>query len=234
MTAHLDFSGVLGRVFTYYRNAAGTLLPAALIVFVVADLISAILVGSGGLFLGLLATVIGIIASFWYQGVVVEATRDLRERGSVPPIGQLFSTVTPFLGSLILAGLLAGLGIMVGFVLLIVPGLILLTIWSLIAPVIVLERKDAVAALGRSRELVRGNGLTVFGIIVTLTLLAIVVTGVLQAIFSGGFAGYLIGALAGHVLVAPLSGLAVTTIYLDLVAPAASDPAVGDVPPATA
>ena len=39
-------------------------------------------------------------------------------------------------------------------VLLIVPGLILLTIWAVIAPVIVVERSGVIDAFRRSRELV--------------------------------------------------------------------------------
>jgi hypothetical protein len=43
---------------------------------------------------------------------------------------------------LIVAGLLAGIGIAIGLVFLIVPGLILLTWWCLIVPVVVLEGKQ--------------------------------------------------------------------------------------------
>ena len=63
-----------------------------------------------------------------------------------------------------------GLGILVGFILLIVPGLFLLTIWAVVAPVTVLERPGIFAAFGRSRELVRGHGWTVFGALVLVFL----------------------------------------------------------------
>ena len=43
--------------------------------------------------------------------------------------------------TLVFTGILAGIAIGIGFVLLIVPGLFLLTIWALVAPVIVIERK---------------------------------------------------------------------------------------------
>ena len=57
---------------------------------------------------------------------------------------------------------------MIGFILIIVPGLILITIWSVAAPVVVLENPGVFAALRRSRELVRGNGWQVFGVILVL------------------------------------------------------------------
>ena len=71
-------------------------------------------------------------------------------------------------------GIVAGIAIGIGFLLLIVPGLILMTIWSVAAPVLVLERAGVFASLGRSRELVRGNGWQVFGVIVAIFAIEIV------------------------------------------------------------
>ena len=51
-------------------------------------------------------------------------------------------------------------------VLVIAPGLYLITIWAVIVPVIVIERSGALAAFGRSRQLVRGRGLHVFATLV--------------------------------------------------------------------
>lgn len=55
------------------------------------------------------------------------------------------------------------LGIVLGFVFFVVPGLIALTFWAVISPVIVVERAGAFTAFGRSQELVRGNAWQVFG-----------------------------------------------------------------------
>ena len=49
----------------------------------------------------------------------------------------------------------------------IVPGLILITIWAVVAPSIVVEDKGVFEAFGRSRELVRGNGWKVFVAIIS-------------------------------------------------------------------
>jgi hypothetical protein len=45
--------------------------------------------------------------------------------------------VTPFVGAVAIASILASIGIEIGLILIIVPGLILLTSWSLIVPEIV-------------------------------------------------------------------------------------------------
>jgi hypothetical protein len=53
-------------------------------------------------------------------------------------------------GAIFVAGLLGGLGTLVGFVLLIVPGLLLMAGWSASTPFIVVEDKSGTAALGAS------------------------------------------------------------------------------------
>ena len=121
--------------------------------------------------------------------------------------------VLPLIG----AGVLAGLGIALGFLLLIVPGLFLLTIWAVIAPVIVLERAGVLPAFGRSRELVRGNGWPVFGVIVLLFLIVIAI-GLVVGVIAGaiGEAGRYIGDFVATVLTAPLSALAAAVLYFRL------------------
>ena len=57
--------------------------------------------------------------------------------------------------------------------LLIVPGLFLLTIWIAVIPAVVLENRGIGESFGRSRELVRGNGWNVFGVIILTFLLLI-------------------------------------------------------------
>src|SRR5215218_4618050 len=152
--------------------------------------------------------------------MVVEAVRDILDGRRDQTVGGLFSSASPYIGPLLLAGILAGIATAIGFVLLIVPGLFLLTIWAVIVPVIVIERTGAMPAFGRSRELVRGDGWRVFGVIVVLFLLQIVLGGLVQAIVGGAsddsFAGYAIADLIVHVLITPLSAMAATVMYVEL------------------
>ena len=105
-----------------------------------------------------LAIVVTMIATTLYQGVVVSLVRDVQDGRRDASMGGLVNEAMPFLWPLIGAGILSGIGIGIGFILLIVPGLILLTIWAVIAPAIVVENRGVFEAFGRSRELVRGNG----------------------------------------------------------------------------
>ena len=159
--------GVIVReAWELYKGHWRTFVPLALIVYIVLGVITflfALLLGWLGLIIGVIASIVG---TFWLQGALVEAVQDVRDGKQDLSIGEMFQRVQPRLPALIVAGLLAGLGIACGLVLLIVPGLFLLTIWSLIVPTIVLEGKSAGESFGRSRELVRGNGWQVFGVIV--------------------------------------------------------------------
>ena len=93
-----------------------------------------------------------------FTGMVVQLVADVQDGRRDATAGQLLRAATPVLGQLILVGVVAAVGIMAGFILLVIPGLILITLWSVAAPVVVLEHPGVFPALRRSRVLVRGNG----------------------------------------------------------------------------
>jgi hypothetical protein len=243
MRENLDLGGVLSRVFEYYRDQAALLIPAALIIFVPVALINGGLRAAGGVFLILLANVIQLVGNAWYQGTVVEAVRDIQDGRRDFTLGDLFASASRVIWPLVAVGILFGLGVFVGFILLIVPGLFLLTIWAVAVPVTVVERPGVFEAFGRSRELVRGNGWPVFGILVILFLIQAVATAILVAIFIGigDFAGYAIAALIASTLLAPLNALAASVMYFELrrlagepPVPAGAEPPAPATPPASA
>ncbi len=219
MNTKLDVGNVFERIFRIYREQFTLLVPAALVLFVpVAILIGAVQTG-GGVLAVIVAGVLGAVAGYWYQGMVVEAALDIMDGRRDHTVGSLLTSVTPVIVPLLVAGLLAGIGIGIGFILLIAPGLFLLTIWAVIAPVIVVERSGALGSFGRSRELVRGHGWQVFAVIVVLFLLNLVLGAVVQLIFVGisdSIVGFALSNLLTNVLVAPLSALAAAVMYFEL------------------
>ena len=156
---------IYGEAWDLYKRFWKHFIPLALIIFVVVSAASLVLV----LLLGWLGAILGFLLSlagtFWLQGAIAEAVADVRDGRVDLSIGDTLKKVRPLVLRLVGAGLLAALGIIGGLILLIVPGLILLTWWVLITPVIVLENRPAIEAFGRSRELVRGHGWNVFGTI---------------------------------------------------------------------
>ncbi len=234
----MTVGGILGETWGLYTKFFARFFVVAAIVFLIINLIGALLgwaVGTGGLavLVALIAAAISLIGTFWMQGALVYAVDDVRDGRIDSTVGQVFERVRPYLGTLIVAGILAGLGIALGLVLLIVPGLILLTWWSLIVPVIVLEEKAVGESFSRSRELVRGHGWTVFGVIIVTAILSAIASGIIQAIFSflGSFLRYWIGGAIASAVVGPFLAIALTLMYFELRGLRETAPGAAVVPP---
>jgi hypothetical protein len=212
----IDVGGVISKTWEIYVDQAPVLLPASAVVFVISGLLSAVLIAASPA-LALVSIVISLVASTLFTGMVVELVSDIQDGRRDSSVGQLLQAAAPVIGQLILVGFVAGIGIVIGFILIIVPGLILITWWSVAAPIVVLERPGVFAALRRSRELVRGNGWQVFGVLVVLVIGVGVVSFVIEAI--GASAGTAVG-LVVHVIVsvltAPLTALAAAVLYFQL------------------
>lgn len=216
MERKLDIGSVFDRVFAIYRDQFTLLIPAALILFVPVAILNGLVLSSGSILGSLLAAAIAAVATYWYQGMVVSAAEDILDGRRDHTVGSLLSSTTPVIAPLFGAGLLAGIAVAIGFVFLIVPGLYLLTIWAVIAPVIVLERAGVFESFGRSRHLVKGNGWQVFGVIVILFLLGFVIQLIISAAIDDSFALLALADLIVRLLVAPLSGLAAAVMYFGL------------------
>ncbi len=235
MKRELNVGETLGEVFSIYGANAGVLLPLAFWIFLVVAIVDG--VASSSLALVLAGLVIGNVAGTLYRGMVVGLVRDVQEGRREPTFGDLFDSALPVFVPLIAAGLLAGLGILAGTVLFIVPGLVLLTIWSVIAPAIVVERKGVLEAFGRSRELVRGYGRPVFWVLIVAVLITVAVSVVLLQIAAGVADGPFVRIVFSALAVtatAPIEGLVSGVLYYRLLGFEKAAPAPVDVSPPAA
>ena len=89
-------------------------------------------------------------------------------------LGATINAALPFVGSVTIAGIFASIAIGIGFALIIMPGLILLTFLSLIVPEIVVGGATAYESFGRSWRTVRGYAWHVFGTYVLVFVIMIV------------------------------------------------------------
>jgi hypothetical protein len=213
---------ILSESWSLYTRFFWRLVGTAAIVYVVLDLLSALLYSAGRnstgvwLLFSLLTLVVTIVGWFLVEGALVLAVQDVRDGKIDSTIGELYSRVAPRLPALISAGVLAAIGIAIGFVLLIAPGLFLLTRWCLIVPAIVLEGKGAGDSFGRSNGLVKGASWPVLGVIVITGLIAGIGGRVIGAIFAtilSRFIGIWIGSLIGHCIGVPFVAAAWTLMY---------------------
>jgi len=212
----ISVGDVVNETFSIYGNQFGPLIGSAIVVFVVVGILAGLL-ATGGVILVLLASIVQLVGRLLYVGFVVKLVEDVRDGRRDSSIGDLFSVAAPAILPLIGFSILAGIGIAIGLILIIVPGLILLTFWSVGAPAIVAERVGVIEAFGRSWNLVKGNGWSVFGVLVVVTLIWLAIGFILVAIANpiGNGAIVVANVIAGA-LTAPLFALAVSVMFFDL------------------
>jgi hypothetical protein len=130
------------------------------------------------------------------------------------------------LRSLVWLSILIGLGIVLGTLACIVPGVYLYAAWSVAVPALVLEDLRGRAALRRSRRLVEGRWWPVFAVVVLSAILTAIVSGAL----GGALGGFLamgdsdaVAAVADAVaqavasmLTTPFAAAVATVLYFDL------------------
>ena len=215
-----------------YKTFAKHLLAIAFVIYLVAAIITALLALAGGTIGILLGSFVSVVAAFVLQATLVKAVQDVRDGHADLSIRQTVNEALPFLAPVAGASILAGIAITIGLLLIIVPGLFLITIWAVIVPVIIIERSGAMASFGRSRALVRGHGWHVFGTLVLVYIIMLVVNIVLGLVFSAlpGVLGDGLSSVISGTLISPFLALVVTLVYYRLVgisAPAAGGPAGG-------
>lgn len=154
----------------------------------------------------LLSAAMALLISDAYVGRSLSVTSALR---------RAFERLWPLMGALALSSL----GILLGFLCLIVPGLLLTIRWMFMTQAIVLEGNDARASLGRSHELTRGKAGSLFVLYLMLALFGIVLHVVQGALVPDSVEAVpglreLLG-IVPQILVSPLSAAALTLAYFD-------------------
>ncbi|EFG8200419.1 hypothetical protein BMB17_005682, partial [Escherichia coli] len=123
-----------------------------------------------------LLPIIGALISFalgaiLQAGLTRAAIEDLN--GEKPTFGDCLSTALAVLLPALGIAILTTLGISIGFMLLIVPGVILLLRWAVSIPVLVNERLGVLGSMSRSAELTKGNRWQLLGLYVILLIIII-------------------------------------------------------------
>lgn len=123
--------------------------------------------------------ILSAIGSCVLQGVVVRTVID-RLHGRSVSVGAALGAGARFVLPLIGLAIVSFIAFMIGFVLIIVPALILMTIWSVAAPSLVIEERGVFESLQRSRDLTRGHRWSIFGLLVVYFILSMVIGSVFR------------------------------------------------------
>jgi hypothetical protein len=218
-------NGVLTEAWALYRRYAAHFLLIAFVIYLVAAVLVALLSLAGyfGFFLG---EIIELTAVFLLQAALIKAVQDIRDGRVDLNLSQTVQAALPYLLPVAAAGILAAIGITIGFVLIIVPGLILLTFWCLIVPFIVIGETGPIDAFSKSWRTVRGHAWNVFGTLalVFLLYLAFIIVLALILLFLPTFLRSFVSSVVVGTLVAPFLALVITLIYYRLTAAHASQP----------
>jgi hypothetical protein len=227
-------SGVINEAWGVYKAHWRHLLTFSFVVYAAVAVIGALLGAVLDVWIAaLIMAVVSLFAFFWLQAALVKAVDDVRDGRADFSLSETFAQAQEHLAAVAVAAILAGLGIVIGLILLIVPGLVLLTWWAVIIPVVVLENKSAGESFTRSRELVRGFGWNVFGVIVLVVLLLIgfnIALSIILTPLADWLQSFLSQFISGT-LTAPFTATVLTLLYFRL--RAAKETPAPPPPPAT-
>jgi hypothetical protein len=173
-----------------------------------------------------LKTIIYVVGYLLVTGAVFKAVSDAYL--GHPPDGRAsIGYAAKRLHSLLWISVLLIVGVVIGLIALILPGIYLLVAWSLAVPVLLVEHRKGSKALGRSYELVKNNWWRTFGAL----LVGIIFIGLFQFLLGLVASGadsvaedsvYLWALIydaldaLGTIITAPLQAAIITVIYYDL------------------
>lgn len=121
--------------------------------------------------------------------------------------------------------ILLALAVMLGFLVLVVPGIMLFLRWSVAVPALVVEKAGILGSLGRSRDLTDGHRWSILGFLLVVTIVNLVVFGGASLVIGllgaavGGIGGQAVSILSGLVMnagFAALGAAATAALYFEL------------------
>jgi len=221
---HLSPRAVAGDIVTVYRRHWRFLIPTAIVVLLPQSLVDGLLDGlnvegiRSARDVAILAAVpitvaVNLLGQAVYAGMAAAAVVEWRTNQPLPRIATLARSLP--LGRLVLLDLVLSLGAAIGFVLLVIPGLVFLAYFSTSPPLIKFEHRSVRGALRRSAQLVQGNFWRVLLLVVGITLLTEAVVAAVSAPFHG--VGLVTAVdLAAEGLLEPIEGLAIVLVAFRL------------------
>ena len=167
--------------------------------------------------LAIVTGIIGWIISEITQGIGVKFTADTLEKGQASLMTSFNFTMSKLL-SLLAVSIITGVLIVIGFIALVIPGIILAIIFSLVVPAIIIENTGTLESLSRSRLLVSHRWLKTFGLLLLLYIIVGIVSALVGVISTPfGIAAILVSSILAA-LIQPILPIALTLYYYSMIA----------------
>ncbi len=139
--------------------------------------------------------------------------------GEQPSLAAVASRVARVLPVVAAAQIVAGLGIGIGFIAFVIPGIWLLIRWAVVAQVAAIEHPDWMGALRRGAQLTRGHYLHIFGLIIVMAIVNVVLgEGALAIAGQSTKAIDVAFGIAVETLIRSFTALTTAMLYFDLLA----------------
>jgi hypothetical protein len=135
------------------------------------------------------------------SAIVYGTVQDLR--GQKASFGDCLARGFSSLPRVIVAAVLANIAIMIGIMLLVVPGVVLILMWWVLIPALVIEGAGIGQSFGRSRTLTSGHRWGILGILVIVAVIQWVISWVI------GMLGMALG-----IMVAQIINLAIMLLFM--------------------
>ena len=231
-----DFGRVISHTFKVIGSNAALFGVGSLVLVGLPNLLSSIAgvtLPSASLLVTLGSVVIAVIGSLVLQALVVRAAIGSLNGAPVAP-KEVLNTSLRYILPLLGLAIIVAIGVFLGMIFLLIPGIIISILWSVAAPALVAEKRGVFASLQRSRDLTRGHRWAIFGLMVIYVIASLIVggaismVGVLGLVGSGGLGSTNVTALSGvTIVIAVISALvnaaqgvvaaaAVSSLYYEL------------------
>lgn len=198
--------------FTLYRAKFSTVVTIAMLIVAPPAIIKALIPVEWRPVVELVGNLLSPIA----LGAIAALVSAFVERDESLDVGDALRSTSGLRGSLVAVQIASGLLVLIGLILLVVPGLIVLAWTAVAVPVVVIERLGYSKAIERSRALARGRWGHVVGTMLLswgLAFLLLVGGGVIAGII-GSIGEMLVELLFAVAL--PVPAIAMSLLYYDL------------------
>ena len=143
------------------------------------------------------STILTVVLQMLSQAIVLYgAFQDMR--GRPIDLGEALRVALGRLLPIIGVAICVSIGVFIGTLLLVIPGLILMTMWYVATPVCVVEQKGPLSSMGRSSELTKGHRWKIFGMILLVIIGGVIVSAILIGVLA--LAGSTVLEILGNLL----------------------------------